>query len=736
MLACRNFNSWSELDDTICFLYKCNAPQDSVSFQPSEPIVLTSELNISLVANANDLNIYGVSGISLYPWLACPECDNMTLSLYFSTIEFYVNHTDPSGYICSPGLIPDDSANRVSLFSSLVNRLFVGHGNTIGSSSKMICPFLFKNSRLDSLELQYQVDSFLYVSLFKFQNNLNKTTETKTINSNIAYLNIIGYNYKLDSGLLHPIVFEMLNDLNCLGTIKSIHTSVFLDLKFLTAITISCDSLGNFYHKIGIEWINYVNIGTRISPMSSIIKYNYPDRDFCIFARFPTNRSIQLVFDDPDPPNCTLTYAWLCKKGNVIFNRCSNLSLNSESVLKQCDIKKRDGKNTQQSNQYLSYPEMYQTRIVSMLFMELVPFVFIPCASMLGLFLNWKILNTIHKNKKKDLKEDFYKYMSVNAKFNCIYCLIFVFYPMTSCNWNQSTYFCSSIFTTQFVQYFKIIIMVYFGEVVKMCANISYLMMTLNRYLLVGKDHASWLVKIAKLEFKWVMCGSLVFSLLINIGHGWEYQAVVDQAILSNDLTSMNYLFLNGYSNSDYPEGNQGQSYFIYSVVYFVINFVFFFVLNTAIEIKIVRRMHKELRQKRKRAAKMGRSKPTSATTASVTNTSQSADEYKEKEDEDLMKERRVIKMVIFNGFFNFVLRSPDIMFWVEYHGSWTTVFGGNSVTGQVNFSQYMPGVLSFVADIAYLAYIITFTTNFFIFYKFNSKFKEAVVFWNKPNPT
>jgi hypothetical protein len=47
-----------------------------------------------------------------------------------------------------------------------------------------------------------------------------------------------------------------------------------------------------------------------------------------------------------------------------------------------------------------------------------------------------------------------------------------------------STTFCSSIFTGQFAQYYKIVMMgwpIWAGEVVKMCANVSYVMMTLNR---------------------------------------------------------------------------------------------------------------------------------------------------------------------------------------------------------------------------------------------------------------
>jgi hypothetical protein len=87
--------------------------------------------------------------------------------------------------------------------------------------------------------------------------------------------------------------------------------------------------------------------------------------------------------------------------------------------------------------------------------------------------------------------------------------------------YSQSYHFCSSIYTTQFVQYLKIVFIAYLGEVFKMCANISYLMMTLNRFLLVGKDHSPWLVTIAKLEFKSVIRVSLLFSAVINLGHWW-----------------------------------------------------------------------------------------------------------------------------------------------------------------------------------------------------------------------
>jgi hypothetical protein len=400
-----------------------------------------------------------------------------------------------------------------------------------------------------------------------------------------------------------------------------------------------------------------------------------------------------------------------------------------KAMLKFCKIKINELDQQQGLNNNPLYTDSYQTRLIEMLFVEIVPFVLIPCACFVGMFLNWKIVQTINKNKKKELKEVFYKYMSSNAKFNSLYCLILVFYPMTSCVWRLSTTFCSSIFTTLFVQYYKIVMMAYFGEVVKMSANISYLMMTLNRYLLVGKDHSPWLVTLAKLEFKWVIRGSILFSALINIGHGWQYQAVVSQLFQQrNELNGRYYFYINDFSDSDYPLANQKTAYFIYSIVYFCINFGVFFILNTSLEVKIVRRMQKELKEKRKRLAKMNAPKY-AVETGSVGNEkiSQTDLEEKQREEEDSKRERKVIKMVVLNGIFNFILRAPEMVFWIENSNSWPILFELTDKPMVISF----PGFLNLIADIGYFAYILTFSLNFFIFYKYNKNFGEAVIlFW------
>jgi hypothetical protein len=730
-ITCNKFNSWTEVN-TQFSSNNCTIPIDQVFLKPSEPILLTGELNISLMAysnpavfTTNQLVLYSVRGVNVFPWppLTCSGCAKKNLAMYLSTVEFYVNNTPPGAYTCGPGLVPDDSSQNVSLFSSYLIGFFVYYGNTYGTLSQSVCPFLFKNAQLYEMLLEYQVDSFLFVSLFKFQNDEISTNYT-TIGSSIGQLDVSGYNYKLDTSLVNPLVFEQLTTFTCFGTINSIQVDMFTYLGRVT-LTLNMNSLGNFYHRIGLTWMNYLSINSSVT-LTSVFAYTYPDKDFCIFSELPLNRSIQLLLDNPGS-NVTLTYKWLCNITTFTNDKI-------DSQLKLCKLESAENnQNHDALNNNPFYPDFYQTKLIDMFLIQTVPFVCIPCACLIGLFLNWKIIQTIKTNEKKELKEDFYKYMSANAKFNCLYCIICVFYPMTSCNWRLSSYFCSSVFTSLFVQYYKILIVAYVGEVVKMCANVSYLMMTLNRYLLVGKDHAPWLVLIAKLKFKWVIRGSLLFSALINIGHGWEYEAVEDLTVSNVYISFSSYAIINGHSYSDYPEANQSLTYFFFSIGYFVVNFVVFFVANTGIEGLLVWRMHKELREKRERMIKMNAANSVSSNVRTISNAahrlSQTDEGINERnEAEDAKKERRVVKMVVLNSIFNLILRAPDLLFWIENVNIWCALFICNNK--RITFGLFVPGLLGLLADIGYLTYILTFTTNFVIFFKFNKKFKKAVAFF------
>jgi hypothetical protein len=428
----------NEVFDEIYNNLTCTYSLFGITLKPRTPIQLTRELNFSLslaygddVSN-NDIFISGISGIDVYPWPAFhsygPKSSTKTLHLTFSTVKFYVNNTPPGTYNCDPDLIPDDSSKSVSFFSTYLDSISIESGNTYGSMSHAECPFLFKNTQLNNFDFEYQVDSFLFISLLRFQEvNL---TKIMSINSNISQVDIDGYNYKLDEGLLHPLVFEKITWLKVVSTIQSIQPDMFKHFRFLKNFMIQLDSLGNFYHQIGIEWMSYLNINSNVMLYDNNdpdfdwdFLYTYPDRDFCIFAKFPVDRNIHLTLDKTNVTS--FTFAWLCKAGsmdakdNPSCNQTANWTI-INGLVKSCDLQINESSQKQALDDNHLYTDWYQTRLIKMLFIEIFPFVLIPCICLIGLFLNWIIIQTININTKKDLKEDFYKYMSANAKFNCL----------------------------------------------------------------------------------------------------------------------------------------------------------------------------------------------------------------------------------------------------------------------------------------------------------------------------
>ena len=47
--------------------------------------------------------------------------------------------------------------------------------------------------------------------------------------------------------------------------------------------------------------------------------------------------------------------------------------------------------------------------------------------------------------------------------------------------------FCSSIYEEKSVQLFKIIVVVYIGNSIKICSKITYILTNINRYMLIVK---------------------------------------------------------------------------------------------------------------------------------------------------------------------------------------------------------------------------------------------------------
>jgi hypothetical protein len=75
-------------------------------------------------------------------------------------------------------------------------------------------------------------------------------------------------------------------------------------------------NLGNFFHKVGIEWTLHLPNNTQILFSDTIVihiarHYTNPDRDFCLFSSFPFAKNITAFLDSSGLLDCTSTFSWL-----------------------------------------------------------------------------------------------------------------------------------------------------------------------------------------------------------------------------------------------------------------------------------------------------------------------------------------------------------------------------------------------------------------------------------------
>jgi hypothetical protein len=305
-----------------------------------------------------------------------------------------------------------------------------------------------------------------------------------------------------------------MEELDILGTVASIETDLFKPFYQLTTIKFNLMSLVNFFHRVGLEWIRHLNADQtfvyfieKTSKLPKLINpggtYTYPDRDLCIFSPIPLINNSVVPILISELTVCTETISWLTQNYRKInqsylpdsslriLKVCENNNQTNamnmptiETKIKQCLIF-QDFKNVVLTNfkegSDKIYIDFYDVTLVLQFVNDLLEFIIIPFACILGLLLNLRVVYTVHKNSKVELKEDFYKFMMINSVFNCIFCIIYAFYPINYCQQYENGYFCSTVYNTVTAQVIKIVFQAYFGEVVKMCSNISYIFITISR---------------------------------------------------------------------------------------------------------------------------------------------------------------------------------------------------------------------------------------------------------------
>jgi hypothetical protein len=236
--------------------------------------------------------------------------------------------------------------------------------------------------------------------------------------------------------------------------------------------------------------------------------------------------------------------------------------------------------------------------------------------------------------------------------------------------------------------------------------------MSLNRYLLVGKDHAEWLKSIAKANITLVLVISLICSTLLSY-------VVVDQQILISFLSLLGRLksvveVNDNYYVHDYTQLpiNSNNTFYILdqyfennlarivtlTIVHDLFSYFLFCILNLIADVITILKLKQTLAEK----ARLG------------VNT-------KEKKKEQERAERRSIIMVVLNSLANVLFRIPELLSIIFFF----------IISDHQNKYVYRLMCQSFdecnaLNQISDSFYNFTTVFNIFFYYFFNKTFKFA----------
>ena len=201
-----------------------------------------------------------------------------------------------------------------------------------------LCPLVFMNSNISSLEIIGLADTFYKRNILAFENRT-----FHNLNSTIKQLYLIRIeNINIDSNLLNPSVFQNLETISFIGSVNKIDGNSFNGLKLLYLIEFDKIYYRDMIHKNGIKWIHDLNhdLDVNLSNFNEIenkflrtksiqISSNkkifiekrmskvFPDKDFCLYKDFPFNQLVFLMEYEYEEALTNLssyytcTYLWL-----------------------------------------------------------------------------------------------------------------------------------------------------------------------------------------------------------------------------------------------------------------------------------------------------------------------------------------------------------------------------------------------------------------------------------------
>ena len=467
-----NFRSFDQINLT-CLLSERILYKEFILL-PGKRLIFDNTLSINFgskyLSSETIFKFSKLKGIDCFssPLYSLSKNTKVTIEFYFSVLLLYSNNSKIKK--CEDkNLTPFQNVKAIRFSTSV--KYFP---NT--------CPYIFSNLSLEKLIIHGVSDVFLKKNYLSFQ----KAEEI--IYLKIGNLFFKFYKYKLNKELFSKSLFENTNSLTLSGNFEEAEKDCLLGFKYLSVFFIELINLNVILSKNSDWFFNYLNQVENYLHLQFVFLnsyfYSFPDEDFCLFQKFPKNKPIY-----PKIPvaECTCTISWIFQNNDSLiykkiselnFNICDNVTCNFDKMMEKCT-------NLPKNNFFFQnkIDILHETSKIAFINLSLSP---IFCIS--GILMN--IINLWILSKKNQsvlIKKILRKLMILNSIMNLLYCLIYLFHLINICIFFTGIY-CSRFYQSVFAQIYDIYFVEFFNSIFKTLSNISMVLISLDRYLLLKEN--------------------------------------------------------------------------------------------------------------------------------------------------------------------------------------------------------------------------------------------------------
>nr|QVK45931.1 G protein-coupled receptor [Proales similis] len=572
------------------------------------------------------------------------------------------------------------------------------------------CPTIFTNSFIERLKFFELAQSTIKHNMLTFK------PTNKTLNATIKKLDLSGYGIKLKTNIFPPALFSETRTVLLSGLVSSLEARTLRNSS-ITFIKLYSLCLKKFFHN-SPDWLNQANLrkvqdtlviqissrmginivneyyGNMKSEFESLDVNPFDDASFCIFYQIElysldVKLDIYLV-DGEGQHYCTCVLFWLVSTNRATTNDwgpymydVGQCAQDKENQSQKCQFDKMAQRCSIEPIKPISYLTTFEIIFGFEIAKYLAEVWLTPIAGVLGIIANFLVIRTFRKiknspeyrrNKLTDKGRFMWVYTYYNSWFVLFHSLVFAFIPITSCVEYGGIY-CPKIALTKFSQAYYLFAQSFFGNTVRLMANMSQTLFVLFRFGL-NTDRLS--------RFRKIRPGKLLAFLSIPA-------AILSLVTLfTNDRYSIDIL----HKDSSYylltfrvSQINFTVSLKIVYLLNVFLGTIVFTLFNMCIDVRLLFLLRKQSVQRPKEEV-----------------------------------ENRITKMVILNGLFSFLFRMPEMASTLLF---FLYLFDQDFFPACISlWSRYYSACLM-LFDISRFLLTLSFLENLLLLYFFNPNFKK-----------